>query len=38
MNPGEISPIVKEYPRESMLGHVKLSDSGSEKKHVDPLE
>ena len=35
MNEGEISPKVRIFPRESMLGLAKISDS-SEKKFEDP--
>ncbi len=28
MNPGEISPGMKEYPRETMTSYSKLSDNG----------
>ncbi len=37
MNEGEISPKLKEYPRENMLGFAKLSETGTEKKMDDPL-
>lgn len=37
MNEGEISPKIKEYPRESMLGFAKISDTAGEKKMDDPL-
>ncbi len=38
MNPGDISPGCKEYPRETMTSYSKLSDNGQEKKADDPLE
>ena len=37
MNEGEISPKIKEYPRENMLGFAKLSETGGEKKMDEPL-
>ena len=37
MNIGEINPITKIYPRESMLGFAKIQDNSNEKKADDPI-
>lgn len=37
MNDGEITPIIKVYPRDSMHGFAKLNEPGGENKIDDPL-
>lgn len=37
LNAGDISPAVKIFPRDSMVGFAKLSETGAEKSADDPL-
>lgn len=37
MNDGEITPIIKVYPRDSMHGFAKLNEPGGDSKIDDPL-